>query len=375
MSEKDKPRIQWSAAEIVGIGIDNPERVRKTEDGKTVLMPTGVVDECDKCFGKLVDLDKMVPGVTYTGGKAHGNPDLPPCPKCVGSDGNPCQYKVTTFPTEDDPGCFEADVWDCPACGVTKIAEDCAECPGCLAAQPEGSVYRGRCWGMKLPENPKVSLADIPRREPKEEVCDHCGATYTGLFHCQSLTQIKVIDDSEFIGVISEWTPPKREVVPITPLDSHMVEGREMKVVREITAKEDKDEHDWGEIPRPISGIRDLVCRRCGVNYLDLPDDERKQADQQLHRIWKQGAELIELIDKHALAFDDVEDLFAVDESGYGHEFPEGGVQAYRKALELNQKPEVCYIEERGWFVTALNDTSWTQRVVRWAEEQEVGDE
>lgn len=39
MSE-DKPRIQWSATEIVGIGIDNPERVRKKEDGKTVLMPT-----------------------------------------------------------------------------------------------------------------------------------------------------------------------------------------------------------------------------------------------------------------------------------------------------------------------------------------------
>ena len=38
--EEDKPRFQWSATEIVGIGIDNPERVRKTEDGKTVLMPT-----------------------------------------------------------------------------------------------------------------------------------------------------------------------------------------------------------------------------------------------------------------------------------------------------------------------------------------------
>jgi len=36
----DKPRIQWSATEIIGIGIDNPERVRKTKDGKTVLMPT-----------------------------------------------------------------------------------------------------------------------------------------------------------------------------------------------------------------------------------------------------------------------------------------------------------------------------------------------
>ena len=163
----------------------------------------------------------------------------------------PYPYKVTTFPPEDDPGWFEADVWDCK-CGVKKIAEDCPECPGCLAAQPEGSVYRGRCWGMKLPENPKVSLADLPRREPKEEVCEHCGATYTGLFHCQSLTQIKEVDDSEFIGrfggtisgaviVISEWTPPERDVVPITPLDSHMVEGREMKVVREITAKEDSE--------------------------------------------------------------------------------------------------------------------------------------
>lgn len=36
----DKPRIRWSATEIVGIGIDNPERIRKTKDGKTFLMPT-----------------------------------------------------------------------------------------------------------------------------------------------------------------------------------------------------------------------------------------------------------------------------------------------------------------------------------------------
>jgi len=143
MSEKDKPRIQWSATEIVGIGIDNPERVRKTEDGNTVLMPTGVVDECDNCFGKLVDLDKMVPGVTYTGGKAHGHPALPPCPKCIDPDG-----------------------------------------------KPTGKKHVG------------VSLADLPRRGPKEEVCEHCGAIYTGLFHCQSLSQIKEIDDPEFIAAI-----------------------------------------------------------------------------------------------------------------------------------------------------------------------------
>ena len=148
------------------------------------------------------------------------------------------EYKVTTSPAEDDPGWFEANVWDCPACGVTKIAEDCTECPGCLAAQPKGSVYRGRCWGMKLPENPKVSLADIPRREPKEEVCEHCGATYTGLFHCQSIKNLRKIEDGFAIGVITELLPSKREVVPITPLDAHMVEGRVLKVVREVQVVE-----------------------------------------------------------------------------------------------------------------------------------------
>lgn len=126
--------------------------------------------------------------------------------------------KATTFPPEDDPGWFEADVWDCPECGIKKIAADCPDCPGCLAPQSEGSVYRGRCWGMRLTENPQVSLLDLPRREPKEEVCDHCGATYTGLFHCQSLSQIKEVDDDFFIGVISELRLPKREVVLITPL-------------------------------------------------------------------------------------------------------------------------------------------------------------
>ena len=49
----------------------------------------------------------------------------------------PYPYKVTTFPPEDDPGWFEADVWDCP-CGVKKIAEDCPECPGCGCPQGPG---------------------------------------------------------------------------------------------------------------------------------------------------------------------------------------------------------------------------------------------
>ncbi|MCH9836346.1 hypothetical protein K0U83_11825 [bacterium] len=126
--------------------------------------------------------------------------------------------KATTLFPKDDPGWFEADVWDCLKCGVNTIAEDCTACPGCLAPQPEGSVYRGRCWGMRLTENPEVSLLDLPRREPKEETCEVCGEAYTGLFHCQSLSQIKVIDDDFFIGVLAELRLPKREVVPITPL-------------------------------------------------------------------------------------------------------------------------------------------------------------
>jgi hypothetical protein len=76
----------------------------------------------------------------------------------------PFTYKVTTFPPEDDPGWYEADVWDCPACGVGKIYSECLECPGCLAAQPPGSVYRGRCWGYVLPEKPTLSLLDVKVR-------------------------------------------------------------------------------------------------------------------------------------------------------------------------------------------------------------------
>jgi hypothetical protein len=64
----------------------------------------------------------------------------------------------------------------------------------------------------------KLKLTDIPRREPKEEVCEHCGATYTGLFHCQSIKNIREIEDDFAIGVITELLPSKREVVPITPL-------------------------------------------------------------------------------------------------------------------------------------------------------------
>ena len=58
----DKPRIRWSATEIVGIGIDNPERVRKTKDGKTVLMPTTFTTKITK--EDLLNDDPIWPFVT-----------------------------------------------------------------------------------------------------------------------------------------------------------------------------------------------------------------------------------------------------------------------------------------------------------------------
>lgn len=72
--------------------------------------------------------------------------------------------QVHTFPPPDDPGWYEHDVWDCPACGVGKIDHECMECPGCLCAQPEGSVYRGRCWGMALVKNPAINLTEVKIR-------------------------------------------------------------------------------------------------------------------------------------------------------------------------------------------------------------------
>mgnify|MGYP001260208087 CR=1 FL=1 len=62
--EDDKPRVQWRATETVGIGIDNPERVRTTEDGKTVLMPTsdysvGVVSELTTSNREVVPITRF----------------------------------------------------------------------------------------------------------------------------------------------------------------------------------------------------------------------------------------------------------------------------------------------------------------------------
>ena len=63
-------------------------------------------------------------------------------------------------------------------------------------------------------------LLNTPVRPQKEEICEHCGETFTGLFHCQSITQIKMVDGDFLIGKLSEWTPPDREVVTLTTLDS-----------------------------------------------------------------------------------------------------------------------------------------------------------
>jgi|AntRauTorckE6833_2_1112554.scaffolds.fasta_scaffold10758_6 hypothetical protein len=72
--------------------------------------------------------------------------------------------KATTFPPPDDPGWFLANVWDCSACGVGRISEECLTCVSCDAPRPEGAVYEGRCWGMKIDTDPTINLRDLPSR-------------------------------------------------------------------------------------------------------------------------------------------------------------------------------------------------------------------
>jgi hypothetical protein len=102
----------------------------------------------------------------------------------------PIIYKVTRFPPDDDPGWFDADVWDCPACGITRISHECETCVGCDAPQPSDSVYLGRCWGMKLPEN--CDLLGIPARPliPSQS---------------QSLGDVKASDDARFFKALRDF--------------------------------------------------------------------------------------------------------------------------------------------------------------------------
>ena len=94
--------------------------------------------------------------------------------------------KATTFPADDDPGWYTADVWDCAKCGLKRISPECKTCLVCDAPQPEGSVYQGECWGMKLASDPKIKLSDLPRRNLIQGPRD------------QSLADIREIKDHAF---------------------------------------------------------------------------------------------------------------------------------------------------------------------------------
>ena len=79
--------------------------------------------------------------------------------------GQPIRCEVTRFPLEDDPGWYETDIWDCsnPECGPKKMVPEVEECLLCGTPQPEGAVYRGRCWGMRIQSDPSLSFGP-PRR-------------------------------------------------------------------------------------------------------------------------------------------------------------------------------------------------------------------
>lgn len=72
--------------------------------------------------------------------------------------------RATRFPPDDDPGWYETNVWDCPSCGLRLMAPEVETCLVCDFPQPEGAVYLGRCWGMRVPEDAAIKLTELPAR-------------------------------------------------------------------------------------------------------------------------------------------------------------------------------------------------------------------
>jgi hypothetical protein len=82
--------------------------------------------------------------------------------------------KVIRRPKDDD-GWYDTDVWDCPnpECKLTRMSPEVETCLLCNTPQPEGAVYVGRCWGIKMVQDPTIKLTDLPRhpliRGPRSE--------------------------------------------------------------------------------------------------------------------------------------------------------------------------------------------------------------
>lgn len=99
--------------------------------------------------------------------------------------------EIRTFPPPDDPGWYDALVWDCTSCGCGKIHPECAQCPACLADQPEDSVYMGRCWGYVIETNPAISLAEVKLRR------------FT-MREDESVTDDTSVDDAAFLAALKQ---------------------------------------------------------------------------------------------------------------------------------------------------------------------------
>jgi hypothetical protein len=59
VAETEVPFVRWQAKEVQGIGVDNPERIQKDAEGKTVLMPTGVGEPEEETFTFTVNKRQM----------------------------------------------------------------------------------------------------------------------------------------------------------------------------------------------------------------------------------------------------------------------------------------------------------------------------
>jgi len=75
------------------------------------------------------------------------------------------QYGIP-HPCQFDPDWHDTNVWDCPdpKCGVTRMCPEVKTCLLCDTPQPEGAVYLGRCYRIKMSTDPTFKLTDLPSR-------------------------------------------------------------------------------------------------------------------------------------------------------------------------------------------------------------------
>jgi hypothetical protein len=143
--------------------------------------------------------------------------------------GNEYRSRMVPCP-EGIEGClvlhYAKDAHVCPKCGTdnTPKLSDGVHIEVGMGVGNLGSIKRLDLY-RKAPID--KSLLDIPAREDPVEICEVCGAEFQGLYHCQSIKNIRPI----------KWSA--RETVGIGIIDPERVqkdaEGRTVLVPTSVT--------------------------------------------------------------------------------------------------------------------------------------------